>query len=136
MEHSEGALPDPPSHSVSGRALLRFGTVHLMFLALCFGIGETMFLVLGHSEFYEIGPGQEFPTLDAAEMAISVQIGRAWLAVGVFSALVSLAVWLWKRSFSWFWIPLASVPYIGPIFCAAPATWSIANGHSPRSTPQ
>ena len=47
------------------------------------------------------------------------------MAVGVFSAVITLAVWLWKRSFRWFWIPLAFVPYIGPVFFAAPATWAI-----------
>ena len=37
---------------------------------------------------------------------------RARVANGVFSMLVVLAVWLRKRSFRWFWIPLAMVPYI------------------------
>ena len=50
MEQAERQLPNPPpSPSVSGRAILRFGAVHLLFLAMCFGIGETVFVVLGHS---------------------------------------------------------------------------------------
>jgi hypothetical protein len=119
MEHAERSLPapplpDPPPVQWSGRDLLRFAAAHLAFLGACFAIGETVFLLLRQSSVYEIGPGREFPTLQAAETALSVAIARSWGAVGVFSMLVVLAVWLWKRSFHWFWIPLVMVPYVGP----------------------
>jgi hypothetical protein len=136
MEQAETPLPEPPSRPVSGQELVKFGAVHLLFLAMCFAIGETVFVVFGHSSIHEIGPGQEFPTLDAAELALAVEIGRGWMAVGVFSAVMTLAVWLWNRSFRWFWIPLAFVPYIGPVFFAAPATWAIANQHPSREAEQ
>jgi hypothetical protein len=128
MVHSERPLPEPPPAQVDGRALLRFLAIHLVFLAACFGVGETVFRLSSHSSVYEIGPGNEFPNLDAAEVALAVEIGRAWVAVGLFSSLVVLAVWLRKRAFRWFWVPLACVPYLGPIFFAGPATWAVANG--------
>jgi energy-coupling factor transporter transmembrane protein EcfT len=66
---------------------------------------------------------------------MAVDVARPWVAVGVFSMVVVLAVWLWKRPFRWFWIPLAFVPYLGPVFFAGPATWVLANGRTRPAVP-
>ena len=124
-------LPEPPPTGWGTRALLRFAIAHFIFLAACFAVGETVWLIiLGQPEVYELGPGKEFPTLQAAEAAVDVATARTWMAIGVFSMLVVLAVWLWKHSFRWFWIPLAMVPYLGPLFFASPATWVLVNGNT------
>ena len=86
MEHADRSLPDPPPIQLpdpppiqrGGRDLLRFAATHLVFLGACFAIGETVFLLLRQSSDYEIGLGREFPTLEAAETALSVAIARAW----------------------------------------------------------
>jgi hypothetical protein len=134
MERAEISLPAPPPAQWGGRALVRFAAVHLLFLAACFAVGEATFLLLGNPRIYEVGPGEEFPTQKAAESAMAVDIGLPWVAIGVLSMLVVLSVWLWKRPFRWFWIPLAFIPYLGPVFFAGPATWVLANG-STRPTP-
>lgn len=85
---------------------------------------------MGRPCVYEIGTSEEFSTLQSAELAMAVDIARPWVAVGVFSMAVVLAVWLWKRPFRWFWIPLAFVPFLGPLFFAGPATWVLANGRT------
>ncbi len=127
MRHARRSLPEPPPAQWKGRALLKFSVVHMLFLVACFAVGETVFRFLGHPAVYEIGPGKDYATLKSAESAISVDIANTWAAVGVFSVLVVLMVWLWKRAFRWFWIPLAFVPYLGPLFFAIPATWVLAN---------
>ena len=124
-------LPEPPPTQWGTRALARFAVAHLLFLAACFAVGTTVFLILlGHDpRVYDIGPGKKFPTMQAADAAVEVAIARTWVAVGVFSMLAVLVVWVRRRRpFKWFWIPLAFVPYVGPIFSAAPATWVLANG--------
>ena len=60
--------------------LLRFAAAHLGFLCACFAIGETVFLLCANPASNEIGPGREFPTLQAAEAALSVAIAREWRA--------------------------------------------------------
>ena len=74
--------------------------------------------------------------MEAAETELSVSISRVWLAIGVFSMLVVLAVWLRKRSFRWFRIPLAVVPYFGPLFFASPATGCSRNRTTRRARTQ
>jgi hypothetical protein len=109
--------------------------VHLLFLVACFAVGEATFRLLGNPRVYEIGTGEGFPTLQSAESAMAVDVARPWVAVGVFSMVVVLAVWLWKRPFRWFWIPLAFVPYLGPVFFAGPATWILAKGRTRPAAP-
>jgi hypothetical protein len=136
MDHAETPLPPPPPPRWEGRALFRFATVHPLFLVACFAVGEATFRLLGNPRVYEIGTGEEFPTLQSAELAMAVDIARSWVAVGVFSMAVVLAVWLWKRPFRWFWIPLAFVPFLGPLFFAGPATWVLANGPTRPAAPK
>ena len=72
-------------------------------------------------------------TLMEVLLVLVILVVLASMAVGVFSMLVVLAVWLRNRSFRWFWIPLAMVPYVGPLFFASPATWGLVNGDTRRS---
>ncbi len=41
---------------------------------------------------------------------MAVDVARPWVAVGVFSMVVVLAVWLWKRPFCWFGYHWRSFP--------------------------
>jgi hypothetical protein len=70
----------------------------------------TNWLINAHT-VYEIGPGKEFATLDAAERAMDVEAARVWVSVCSFSSLLVLVAWLRKRAFAWFWIPLAFFPF-------------------------
>jgi hypothetical protein len=92
---------------------VRFVLVHLAFLGACLGVAALMNWLIHPDTVYEIGPGKEFPTLEAAERVIDVEAARIWVSVGAFSSLIVATVWIWKRAFAWFWIPLTLIPLIG-----------------------
>jgi hypothetical protein len=132
-----GQLPEPPTPPLAdrgdavgwgGRAFVRFVLVHLSFVGACLGVSVLTNWLIHPDTVYEIGAGKEFPTLEAAREAVDLEVAWIWVSVGAFSSLIVLTVWIWKRAFAWFWIPLAFLPFIGQVFCAIPATWVLANG--------
>jgi hypothetical protein len=51
MDRAETPLPPPPAPQWGGRALLRFATVHLLFLVACFAVGRPRFAYLATPAF-------------------------------------------------------------------------------------